>query len=170
VELLGAAQRESGLPRKAISKDKMTAEIEMGNFGREESVCKASAKELDVNMTPFQRFVEKLSQTMPTFTSIDHNDLREMGIAPWLASCHLLLYCVVLVYFLVSGTANEYSKKYLSLTTGSSKTASCNKIPLDVTGVFLADENGIWDSAKQFIAARPIYKLTMTVTTVTDED
>jgi hypothetical protein len=67
VELLGAAQRESGLPRKAISKDKMTAEIEMGNFGREESVCKASAKELDVNMTPFQRFVEKLSQTMPIF-------------------------------------------------------------------------------------------------------
>ena len=106
-------------------------------------------------------------QTLPSFSSIDVNDLKARGLALWIAAAHLALYLTVGLYFISTVTSREYGRMFLSLTADVSSV--CEKIPVAVTGTYLADKSGVWETSKAFDAANPLYQLTLTGTKVTEE-
>jgi len=117
-----------------------------------------------------EQWSERLTQTLPLFTSVDVNDLRKNGFVYALASLHLLFYTVILIYFLTSETMASLQRQYLSVTAPRTGEATCDKIPVSITGTFIADGNGAWSTKKNYDNTKALYQLSMTGTTITDEE
>jgi len=111
---------------------------------------------------------EKLTHLLPQLNSVDVNDLEKHGIAHWLALAYVILYLILLVYLLVSGTLSEFARKFLSLTILDPYSAECVQIPVSITGKYLADKNGVWSTNSDYNHATSTYQLTMEGTAVTD--
>lgn len=157
-------------------------QLEMGPLDEKVERGQAETKEKDLRltqhkkeakrmekMTLIERAEEKLINSLPFFASVDVNDLKKKGVARWLAVFHLVLYLSLLLYFVVSGTMTESNRKYLSIAAPTANTAVCEKIPVAITGVYLADKNGFWSTDKSFNPSAAIYQLTVTGTKVTEE-
>ena len=69
---------------------------------------------------------------------------------------------------MVTGTTKQLSTKYLSLDAPDPSTATCIKVPVAVTGTFLADLSGVWSTNSAFDPPTAAYQLTMTGTTVSE--
>ena len=111
---------------------------------------------------------DKLVQSLPAFNSVDINDLKARGLALWIAAAHLALYLAVGLYFISTVTTREYGRKFLSPSADTGSV--CEKIPVAVTGNYLADKSGIWQTNKAFDPTKPLYQLTLTGTKVTEEE
>lgn len=62
------------------------------------------------------------------------------------------------------------AKKFLSQKMPSSALATCESVPVAVTGTFFADDEGRWSSSKGYDNSFPLYQLDMTATNIRPED
>ena len=136
---------------------------ERGKAGR----AAASNQHQHQHKTLLQQAKDKLVRSLPPFNSIDVNDLKGRGLALWLAAAHIGLYLAVGLYLLSTGTTREYDRKFLSVTQDAGSV--CEKIPVAVTGVYLADRSGAWSTNNAYDTGWPLYELSFTGTKVTEE-
>ena len=121
-------------------------------------------------MSNLDRIKEKLLHALPESKSIDTGDLERLGWAHGLSIFYILLYAALLVYFVASGTVGEMAKKFLSLDAPSSDIATCESVPVAVTGTFYADRKGQWSNSKGYDKTSAVYRLDLTGTTARPEE
>jgi len=113
--------------------------------------------------TMLQQVHDLLLETLP---EKNRDDLDVLGLAPYIALFNIFLWLSVFLGLLFTGIQTELSRKFLALTAPPASDAKCSTIPIAITGTFLCDTRGNWNTHTDW-GNTPVYSLQMTGTTVT---
>jgi len=144
------------------------AAVQMASLGRLRN--RSEQKDVDFPREPppslLSRIKLSLAQTLPVSNSVDINDLG--SYAPVLALFNILIWLTLFLYLLVATTHRELQSRFLALTPPPASDATCDNVPVSISGTFRGDGQGEWSTTKMY-DNKALYELTMTGTTVTLE-
>lgn len=136
-----------------------------GSVGAEEN---KKAEGCDEKLKTFMNSIDdKIIETLPDSNAIDSKDLKSTGWAGILALANLSIYVTILLYLMITGTISEFNRHFLALSEKSD--SICKSIPVAITGSFESDWKGSWNTKSSYLPGRSIYDLTMTGTTVNNQ-
>jgi hypothetical protein len=90
------------------------------------------------------------------YDNIPSDDIKELPAA-YAFPIGSLVYAIILTAFLVLffiGYLEDISQKFLSATPGA---GSCSNVPKTLSGTYLADSNGLWESSPEFEYTKALY-------------
>jgi hypothetical protein len=100
-----------------------------------------------------------------SYSLIPLNELRDLPARKALSiiSTFYMLLLMLLVYLVVSGYLLHKDDKYLTLEQEQYEGfGTCNNVPRQLDGRYVADSDGNWDISENFMHTRGIYDLTFT--------
>ena len=65
----------------------------------------------------------------------------------------------IFVYFVVQSYDNAVDQAFISISSGGG--ATCNSVPISITGTFLADKKGNWEGSPAFVYSSALYSISL---------